>query len=325
VTSIGKWAFAYCNSLTIYCEAESQPEGWSEDWNYSNCPVEWGYGAGTEGVVYTISSDGEYATVTGYTGTARKVEVAARYQGIPVTEIGYEAFHGCSSLTEIVLPDSITTISQRAFYACSGLKNFIIPNSVTTIVREAFSACSGLTEIGIPANVTYIEDAAFIYCHNLTKITVVSNNATYRDIDGNLYTKDGKRLMQYAMGKTETSFTVPNGVEIIASEAFNDSYNLTEVVLPDSVITISHSAFYNCYNLIDIVLPNSVKSIGPYAFKKCTSLTEIVIPISVTSISWCAFEGCNNLTIYCEATSKPSGWASNWNYSGRPVEWGYKE
>ena len=43
VTSIGRYAFYGCSSLTIYCEAESQPTGWSEYWNPSNCPVEWGY------------------------------------------------------------------------------------------------------------------------------------------------------------------------------------------------------------------------------------------------------------------------------------------
>ena len=41
VTSIGSYAFSFCSSLTIYCEASSQPEGWSSSWNYTNCPVYW--------------------------------------------------------------------------------------------------------------------------------------------------------------------------------------------------------------------------------------------------------------------------------------------
>ncbi len=43
VTSIGDYAFSGCTSLTIYCEVNSKPSGWNSDWNYSNCPVEWGY------------------------------------------------------------------------------------------------------------------------------------------------------------------------------------------------------------------------------------------------------------------------------------------
>jgi hypothetical protein len=43
VTSIGERAFAYCESLTIYCEAASQPSGWDSEWNFSYRPVVWGY------------------------------------------------------------------------------------------------------------------------------------------------------------------------------------------------------------------------------------------------------------------------------------------
>ena len=67
----------------------------------------------------------------------------------------------------------------------------------------------------------------------------------------------------------------------------------------------------------------SVTSIGQYAFYNCNSLTSITIPDSVTSIGSDAFSYCNSLTIYAEATSKPSGWSSNWNYDGRPVYWEY--
>ena len=84
------------------------------------------------------------------------------------------------------------------------------------------------------------------------------------------------------------------------------------------------AAFAGCTSLTSIVIPNSVTSIGEFAFERCSKLTSIYIPSSVTSIGSNAFLFCTSLTIYCETSSKPSGWDSNWNYSNCPVVWGVK-
>ena len=88
VTSIGERAFAFCNKLTtviipnsvvnigsavfdcynasIYCEAESLPEGWEVDWNPNNCPVVWN--AGTNLRLFNVkvtANNSEYGNVRG--------------------------------------------------------------------------------------------------------------------------------------------------------------------------------------------------------------------------------------------------------------------
>lgn len=100
----------------------------------------------------------------------------------------------------------------------------------------------------------------------------------------------------------------------------------SEVEIPSiingySVEGIGNNAFENRNNLTSIAIPNSVISIGEDVFRDCNNLTSIVIPEGVTTIGLSAFYNCDSLTIYCEVTSKPSGWDSSWNYDNRPVYW----
>ena len=351
-----------------------------------------GLAESTPGLTYSQNEDGTY-TVTGI-GTCTETDIVIGfYNSKNVTSIGDDAFEGCNSFTSIVIPDSVTSIGNNAFKDCTSLTSITIPDSVTTIGISSFYNCDSLTSIVIPNSVTSIRGFAFAYCSNLTSIKVATDNPNYCSQDGNLYNKDKTKLIQYACGKTATTFTIPDSVTTIGDFAFSGC-NLTSIAIPDSVTSIGGYAFEGCNSLTTIVIPNSVTSIGGYAFEYCTkltgivipdsvtsigrnafykcssltsvtignsvtsigeyafydcdnltsivipdsvtsigrsafyhcdNLTSIVIPNSVTSIGEYAFAYCYNLTIYCEATSKPGGWDSNWNYSNRPVVWGCKD
>ena len=109
--------------------------------------------------------------------------------------------------------------------------------NVKRISSEAFVNCDQLIKIVIPDSVDII-DTTFLGCDSLTDIEVDENNKNYKSIEGNLYTKDGKALIRYALGKMDASYIVPQGVEIIRSDAFNYCKNLTMVTIPNSVHTI---------------------------------------------------------------------------------------
>ncbi|MDD5932801.1 MAG: leucine-rich repeat protein, partial [bacterium] len=103
---------------------------------------------------------------------------------------------------------------------------------------------------------------------------------------------------------------------------FANCLNLEKITLPNSIVSIGHSAFYNCGALKNIVIPDSVTTIGKSAFYDCISLNYVIIGNSVTTIGNSAFY-CNRFltTIYCEASSEPSGWDSFWDSSVRTVYW----
>lgn len=91
-----------------------------------------------------------------------------------VTSIGQLAFSGCTGLTSIKIPNSVTSINGSAF-ARTGLTSVAIPNSVTTIGDHAFSGCSGLTSVTIPNSVTTIDEYAFYNCRDL-KTAIIGEN-----------------------------------------------------------------------------------------------------------------------------------------------------
>ena len=215
-----------------------------------------------------------------------------------VTKIGDNAF--CDSnwniyhFSKLILPSTLKEIGKNAFKYCQNLMEVEIPDGVTSIGDYAFSGCSGLTSINIPDSVTSIGKGVFNGCSGLTNINV------------------------------------PKNVTIIGS--IERCSSLTSIDIPEGTTSIDDYAFSGCSNLTSITIPESVTSIGARAFSGCNSLTSINIPESVTSIKEYAFEECNNLTIYCEASSKPSGWYNDWNvhtYYRRdiriPVVWGYKK
>ena len=213
-----------------------------------------------------------------------------------VTSIGDDAFESCFDLTSITIPGSVTSIGSSAFLNCTGLTSITIPDSVTSIGSGAFRGCTSLTNITIPGSVTSMGNDAFYRCTSLTAINVDRNNTKYQSADGNLYSKDGKTLIQYAIGKTDTSFSIPNRVTSIGSDAFAYCSSLTSITIPGTVTSIGSYAFYSCTSLTNITIPSSVASIQGAAFQGCTSLTGITIRDGVTSIGNDAFYRCTSLT-----------------------------
>ncbi|MEI6092008.1 MAG: leucine-rich repeat protein, partial [bacterium] len=225
--------------------------------------------------------------------------------GTSVTSIGAMAFSYCVGLINVTIPSPVDTISDRAFLQCWGLNSISLPNSLNSIGEMAFADCNKLSSIIIPNSVKSIGGGALYKCTSLATITVGSNNLNYSSVNGVLFNKNQTVLIQYPAGNLNTSYTIPNTVNIIDASAFSDHKTLTNITMSNNLQTIPNGAFYNCKGLLSITIPNSVTSIGAVAFMNCDSLTSLTIGRGVNYIGGDAFLGCRNLTSVYAYPSNP--------------------
>ena len=305
VTSIGTFAFYYCNGLTS---------------------IE---------IPKSVTSIGESAFRCCYDLTSITLN-----EGL--TSIGKEAFYDCRALVSISIPKSVNSIGNRVFYNCWGLTSITISDGVETVGEYAFESCSGLKSVTIGNSVKSIGNAAFWHCSALTSITIGNSvskfdrsifsgcnimksiivdpgnpifdsrdncNAIIESVTNTLIfgctgltsitIPDGvKKIGEYAFQKCTglTSVTIPDGVESIGDYAFQGCTGLTSITIPDGVEIIGDYAFSGCSGLKSVTIGNSVKSIGKYAFNECSGFNSVTIPNSVMSIGDYGFYNCKNLS-----------------------------
>jgi uncharacterized repeat protein (TIGR02543 family) len=295
--------------------------------------------------LYTISEN-EIAITSFIKNSETSISVPSTIRGISVTTIAGQTFLNSSSLKTIIIPNSINEIGNETFRGCSSLVGITLPfvgqSRTSTYAEALFGYVFGTTSYTggtkttqynnstsyvynyIPTslkNVTitdipFISDYAFYGCSLLTSIVIPS----YVMLIGTAAFRGCSNI---------TSFTIPSSVTSIGGGAFSGCSSLVSVVIPSSVTSIEDSTFYWCTSLVSVTIPNSVISIGTYAFTYCTSLTSIVIPNSVTTIGYNSIGSNPNLTIFCQASSQPSGWSSLWNFDSLTsvnfVYWNFKE
>jgi len=241
------------------------------------------------------------ASITGYTGNPTALNIPSATNGYPVTTISGTAFQNKSTLTSVIIPNSVTNIGGGAFQFCSSLTSVTMGSGVIAIGSSAFNGCTKLPGVTLPNSIVTLGGNAFQKCTNLAAITL------------------GNSLVQ------------------IGANAFAYCYSLTNIMIPSTTTNIQTQPFYYCTSLTAITvdaqnpayssvsgvwfdksqktllqfpdgrggsyaIPTNVTTIGSGALWNCVNLTNITIPASVTNLPQGPLTGCASLqTIVVDA------------------------
>jgi len=214
VTSIGEYAFIYCLNLTSI----TMPNIISIELNsFQGCLLLSNIYVGTSNPNYTFSGGALYnnsQTILYYICGINVLTTYTVKSG--VTTLYNNLFMNCTTLTSIIIPNSVISIGVDTFNNCSSLQSITAQN-VTSIGDSGFNGCSSLTSVTLPS-VTSIGDSGFTGCSSLTSVTLPR-------------------------------------VTSIGDNGFNGCSSLTSVTLP-SIISIGENAFYGCSSLTSVPQTN---------------------------------------------------------------------
>lgn len=203
-----------------------------------------------------------------------------------------------SSRTSYSLPETVKEIKEQAFNGCDYLTSLTIPEGVETIGGSAFSNCDALTSVHIPASVSLI-GGYLTKGSGIVEISVADGNTAYKSVEGVLYTKDGKDLLEYPSAKQCDNLILPETVETVKAESFSWCEYIKSVVFTGNIEYIETSAFTHCSALESIEFDklNQVYIyVKDWAFSDCTELKTIKFGFGWYVIEDTAFNGCTKLS-----------------------------
>ena len=339
ILNIGKEAFYGCSSLFLYCENDSKPSGWDEQWNSGFSRIYWS--VDVDDFVFVDSNfryliqDGK-AIITecfskeshivipsvitidniGYTVTQIEKFVFENFSWLKsiqlpekLESIGTSAFKYCQSLNSIEFPSSLKSIGEQAFYQ-SGINNELsLPDGLVTIGKKAFSNCN-MSFVTIPISVTKIGSQAFSYCYP----TVIYCEAQAQPVgwDNDWFFAYHNNFADVYWGISQDKKIEKEGIHfvIVDEEAI-----VTKYIGDNTVVKIPSTIQVN-------EITYDVVKIGKKAFYNCDLLLAVSIPSTILSIESRSFDNKSDNVYYCAAASQPVGWVTDWNSDNKPVYWG---
>lgn len=312
----------------LYGDGRTAGIGYGEEEAASD--AQWTLPQEREWPAYRVRDDGT-AFFSRCDPAAVTCEIAAEYEGHPVTSVSPWAFAGCRALELVTVPGTVKSVS--GFMGLPNLREAVLSEGPAEIGDQAFLGCTALEQVNIPATVTRIGDEAFTGCSSLGDFVIPG---TVKEIGAYAFSSNPRILAQalndiiVVPRPKMTRITLQEGVEAVGSYAFSMNASLEEISLPASLKDLPLNAFDLCGNLLSIhvaegnpqiksedgvlfdasgdtllmcpegrtgeyAVPQGTVSIGDSAFKDCFLLQGITLPDTVRTIGRDVFYECSGL------------------------------
>lgn len=277
LTSIGDYAFAFCEELQSVTSPESLTAIGDEA--FSGCST-----LSTITIPYKVAFVGINAFQDCTNLTSVKWDAVAceiYHDGNYFYPPFIIADNGVSGINSFVFGDKVEFIPKGLCWGLANLQSVALPQSVKCIDDYAFYT-SGLQSVTVPANVKRLGVSSFWGCEALESVTLAEGL---------------QEIGNYAFSRCTNlkSIVVPNSVQTLGDEAFWGCSSLQSATIGDGVTYIGNYTFSRCENLASVELGKNISALGQEVFWSCSSLGSITLPERLTEIGqWC-FEKCTSL------------------------------
>lgn len=225
--------------------------------------------------------------------------------GANVTNLGPQAFQGCTALTNVALPEGLKTLSPGLFYGCTALKSATIPSGVTNVGDAAFAECRQLASATLPGGLTGLGPSPFLNCRSLGAIAVPAGIASVPE------------QFCYECRSLATA-DLPAGATQIGRAAFFNCFGLTGLTLAGALDAVGAQAFAGCVGLEKLTFKGGVDSLGAEVFWNCPALAGVYFLCDMPAAGDDLFLGADLATVYYLVS--PSSWGAT--FGGVPaVAW----
>ncbi len=187
-----------------------------------------------------------------------------------VVAVGDRAFSGCTEISAVIFPSTVTDIGSYAFYQCSGIRGKLtLGENIITVGKSAFYGCSNISSLQFNAVKCEImggsrSTTAFGNCRSLKTVSFGQKVTRIPD-----FAFCGMDLLQF-------EWNMPHDLEYVGESAFAYCYSIYgTLTLPDGIKKVASNAFAQCHSLMKVVIPGTVGTIDNNAFYRCINLRTI--------------------------------------------------